>query len=512
VLAPRVALRYLRKRLVAYFAVLAVTLSVAAFYVIMGVLDGSRRRWEDVLCDTQPHILAHTPYIEGIARPDAAVILRCARRTPGVVTATPLLVRAAVVLARERRQVLRLHGIDLEAERKADTFARHFFTEPNREGAPRPPRVESLRATELETRLRERLREWSRPRGEEEDAPRGVDAPAEGGTRPVPGGVDDPPPPEPAPLPSSDSVPSPAPEPEFKVSPRGAVVGLASFEELKIKLGQVITLVHPHADSPRSMSFEVVGVFETGVTYLDTAVYVDLRAAQELFDMPGAVTGVAVWVEREHLLRPGPLRDRLAATLRADPALDRGLLSLGLWPPAGSERPEPKDEFLRLQTWAEMNREVVRMMAIQKWAMVIILGLLFILTAFLILAMLWVFVAEKVRDIGLLSALGASRGSVLAIFVLCGVTISALGTALGLGLGEIVCSNVNELSDFVLGRFAGVDLGPDLFGLKEGLPVHRSPVMILTVVALANGTALAASLIPAWRAARLDPVEALRHE
>lgn len=150
--------------------------------------------------------------------------------------------------------------------------------------------------------------------------------------------------------------------------------------------------------------------------------------------------------------------------------------------------------------------------------MMIILLIFLVLCGAFIMAILWVLVAEKTRDIGTVRALGAGRLGVTGTFVSQGMAIGVLGAALGLGLGWLLAENVNQVVAFLDGLLVELGCGRVFGSISRGLfemeelPVHYDPVHLTSMAVTTVVISFLASLLPAWRAARLDPVEALRHE
>jgi len=227
---------------------------------------------------------------------------------------------------------------------------------------------------------------------------------------------------------------------------------------------------------PRLRPFRVVGLFTSGLyTYDSSFGFTSIGAAQEFFDLGEAVTGVEV---------------RLADMFDAPAAGRRILAAIG-------------DTGLRANNWIELNRNLFTWMKLEKAAMFVILALIVLVAAFNIVSTLFMVVLEKRRDIGVLKSLGASAGMVLQVFLCEGLLIGGLGTLLGAGLG----SGLIEL----LRRYPLVRLPGDVYFI-ERLPVRPEAGDFAAVVLAALSLCLAAALYPAWRASRLDPVDAIRRQ
>jgi lipoprotein-releasing system permease protein len=227
---------------------------------------------------------------------------------------------------------------------------------------------------------------------------------------------------------------------------------------------------------PRLRPFRVVGLFSSGLyTYDSSFGFTSIGAAQEFFDLGDAVTGVEV---------------RLADMFDAPDAGRRILGAVG-------------DSGLRANNWMELNRNLFTWMKLEKAAMFVILALIVLVAAFNIVSTLFMVVLEKRRDIGVLKSLGASAGTVLQVFLCEGLLIGGLGTLLGAGLG----SGLIEL----LRRYPLVRLPGDVYFI-ERLPVRPEAGDFAAVVLAALSLCLAAALYPAWRASKLDPVDAIRRQ
>jgi lipoprotein-releasing system permease protein len=156
---------------------------------------------------------------------------------------------------------------------------------------------------------------------------------------------------------------------------------------------------------------------------------------------------------------------------------------------------------LRSNNWIELNRNLFTWMKLEKTVMFVILALIVLVAAFNIVSTLFMVVLEKRRDIGVLKSLGASRSVVLQVFLWEGLLIGGLGTGIGAALGAGLVA--------VLKRYPFVRLPGDVYFI-ERLPVRPEAGDFAAVILAALGLCLAAALYPAWRASRLDPVEAIR--
>jgi len=226
--------------------------------------------------------------------------------------------------------------------------------------------------------------------------------------------------------------------------------------------------------TPRLRRFRVVGIFSSGLyTYDSSLGFTAIGPAQELFQLGSAVTGIEIRLE-----------DMFAAP-RVAVELVRALDTPGL----------------RSNNWVELNRNLFTWMKLEKAVMFVILALIVLVAAFSIVSTLFMVVLEKRRDIGVLKSLGASRRMVLHVFLYQGLLIGGLGTGVGAALGGVLIA--------VLRRYPIVKLPGDVYFI-ERLPVRPEAGDFAAVILAALSLCLAAAVYPAWRAAQLDPVEAIR--
>ena len=228
--------------------------------------------------------------------------------------------------------------------------------------------------------------------------------------------------------------------------------------------------------APRLKAFRVVGIFTSGLyTYDSSFGFTSIGAAQEFFRLGTAVTGIEI-----------KLADMFDAPRAA------GVLLRSLDVPG-----------LRANNWIEVNRNLFTWMKLEKTVMFVILALIVLVAAFNIVSTLFMVVLEKRRDIGVLKSLGASAGTVLRVFLFEGLLIGGVGTGLGAALGLALIG--------ILRRYPFVRLPGDVYFI-ERLPVRPEGGDFVAVILAALTLCLAAALYPAWRASRLDPVEAIRRQ
>jgi lipoprotein-releasing system permease protein len=233
--------------------------------------------------------------------------------------------------------------------------------------------------------------------------------------------------------------------------------------------------VSPLGMTPKLKRFAVAGIFDSGMyEYNGTFAYISLPTAQEFLESPGAVTGVEV---------------RLADVYKAKQIGDliRARLSFSY----------------AVLDWMDMNRNLFAALALQKATLFVILTLIIFVAAFNIASTLIMVVMEKNKDVAILSAMGATRGGIMRIFMFDGFIVGAFGTLLGLLIGLGTC-RLLELYHFI-------DLDPKIYYFTT-LPVQIVTSDIAVITAASLLICLASTIYPAWRASRMDVLDAIRYE
>jgi lipoprotein-releasing system permease protein len=234
---------------------------------------------------------------------------------------------------------------------------------------------------------------------------------------------------------------------------------------------------------PREL--RVVGIFEVGHQQLDSSVVlVTLRAMQELYGLGAAIHGVNV---------------KIAPKLDADVVATR---INGALPPAAQAR---------ARSWMEANQDFLFILQLEKNMIFFLLTFIIIVSAFSVTSSLLISVVRKTREIGLLGALGARPMQVAACFCFQGLLIGAVGTLAGLALGLGTLHFRNELVAGFTRLTASEEVLVRFYQFSQ-LPAHTAPGDVGLIVACSVVISTLAGLLPAWRAARLKPVEALRNE
>jgi lipoprotein-releasing system permease protein len=166
---------------------------------------------------------------------------------------------------------------------------------------------------------------------------------------------------------------------------------------------------------------------------------------------------------------------------------------------------------VKLRDWQDSNSALFSAMVVERNVMFLILTLIILVAAFNIVSSLVMLVKDKGKDIAILRTMGATRGAILRIFLLCGASVGVLGTLIGFGLGLTLALNVERIRA-VLAAISGAGLySPELQFLLQ-LPAVVDWHEVMQVLAMGLGLSLLATIYPSWRAGKTDPVEALRHE
>ncbi len=255
-------------------------------------------------------------------------------------------------------------------------------------------------------------------------------------------------------------------------------------------LGSSITLISPNGAAtafgtvPRVRSYHVVAVFDAGVANVnESVVFLPIAAAQIYFQMPGAVSLIQV------MTRSADDVSSVTPKIRE---------SLG-------------DAPVRVLDWTQSNNAFFGAVQVEQNVMFLILTLIIIVAAFNVISSLIMMVKDKTRDIAVMRTLGATRGAIMRIFLMCGAFVGFTGTLAGTGLGVVFCLNIERIKNLVQSLTGATLFNPEVYYL-EHLPAKLEWPEVIQVIVMALGLSLLATLYPSWRAARTDPVEALRHE
>jgi len=268
----------------------------------------------------------------------------------------------------------------------------------------------------------------------------------------------------------------------------GIVLGAEVARALGVLVGDTVVAITPQGTVtpagtlPRIKSFRVVGIFEIGMYEFDSGLaLIDLADAQKLYRVDG-VSGVRLKLD-DLFAAPSVARE-LARTVRTD---------------------------AELRDWTQSHANFFRAVQIEKRVMFIILTLIVAVAAFNIVSAQVMLVTDKQADIAILRTLGASPASILTIFVIQGALIGAIGTLIGVAGGVALALNVETVVPAIERTLGVTFLDKSIYYISD-LPSDLQRADVVTIALIALALALVATLYPSWRAARVNPAEALRYE
>lgn len=269
----------------------------------------------------------------------------------------------------------------------------------------------------------------------------------------------------------------------------GIAIGSGVARELNVTTGDKVKIISPNGvktafgTSPRVKSYEVVYIFTAGRYDIDrTRVYMPFAEAQSYFNREGVADELEVMVARPEEV------DKIALPL---------MLAGG--------------EGAQIWTWRDASGGFLRALDIEDNVMFVILSILVLIAAMNIVSGLIMLVKNKGRDIGILRTMGLSEGSVLRIFFICGAFTGLIGTALGVILGCLFAIYIDQIFALVNTVAGGGVWDPSIRGIYQ-LPAKLELQDVLSAVGLSLGLSFIVTIFPARRAARMNPVEALRYE
>ncbi|MCB8878631.1 lipoprotein-releasing ABC transporter permease subunit [Acidisoma cellulosilytica] len=268
------------------------------------------------------------------------------------------------------------------------------------------------------------------------------------------------------------------------------IIGSGLAQSLGLTVGGNITFVSPQGNAtaigtiPRIRAYKVVGIFNVGMQEYDsTFVFMPIDAAQTFFDAPGKATQIEVTVKNHDDV--SGVNQAIRAALPSKP--------------------------ISVVDWQQSNDSFFAAVTVERNVMFLILTLIIVVAAFNVISSMIMMVKDKTRDIAVLRTLGASRGAIMRIFLMAGASIGVTGTLIGFVLGVVFCANIERIRQ-ALEHITGTTLFDPTVYFLEQLPAVLDWSEVTTVLIMALVLSLLATLYPSWRAARTDPVEALRHE
>ncbi len=266
-------------------------------------------------------------------------------------------------------------------------------------------------------------------------------------------------------------------------------IGTELARRLGLKIDDKITLLAPKGKAtpfgtiPRSRTYSIGLIFDVGMyEYNNGFIFMDLHSAQQFFRLPNQVNSIEVMAGNESIAED--IKDDLVAVV-------------------GNEA--------GIYDWRESNSSFLNALAVERNVMFLILTLIIVVAAFNIISSMIMLVKDKGKDIAILRTMGATQLNMLKIFTLTGASIGFSGTIAGAVLGIAFAMNIESIRQFLEG-LTGTELFADEIYFLSQLPAVIDWHDIGVVVGMAFFLSILATIYPAWRASRLDPVEALRYE
>lgn len=266
-------------------------------------------------------------------------------------------------------------------------------------------------------------------------------------------------------------------------------IGKSMAERMNIKPGDSITILSPKGKAgpfgtiPRSGSYTVSVIFDVGMyEYNNGFVFMPLEAAQKFFQLEGSVNTLEIMVDKPMNI------DRVKDDIKY----------------------AVQDEA-KVYDWRDANKTFINALDVERSVMFVILTLIIVVAAFNIISSMIMLVKDKGKDIAIMRTMGATRAMMLRIFVLTGASVGFAGTFAGALLGIVFAVNIESIRRFLEG-LTNTELFSDEIYFLSKLPALVEWSEVITVVVMALVISIVATIYPAWRASRLDPVEALRYE
>lgn len=270
---------------------------------------------------------------------------------------------------------------------------------------------------------------------------------------------------------------------------QGVAIGRRLADQLSLHAGDTVTLVAPRGavtpmgTTPRIKPYKVAAVFEIGMSEYDSSfVFMPLKEAQAYFNRPNDVTAIEIYTDN-----PDKVDEYRKAVTQA------------------AQRP------IFMVDWRQRNSTFFNALQVERNVMFLILTLIVLVASLNIISGLIMLVKDKGSDIAILRTMGATQGSIMRIFLITGAAIGVVGTLVGFLLGVVICLNIEAIRQFISWLTSTELFSPELYFLSK-LPAEISVGETAAVVIMALTLSFLATLYPSWRAARLDPIEALRYE
>lgn len=269
----------------------------------------------------------------------------------------------------------------------------------------------------------------------------------------------------------------------------GIAMGSRLANQLRVSIGDMVTLVSPRGaatpfgTAPRSKPYVITSIFELGMSEYDRMIiFMPLAEAQKYFSKGSEVDVLEIVVDDPEKVQ------MFSADIRAAAGQD-----------------------LAITDWRSRNETFFTVLEVERNVMFIILSLIVLVAALNIISGLMMLVKDKGRDIAILRTMGASKGSIMRVFLITGASIGIVGTIAGLLLGVVFCWNIDSIKNAVTWITGATVFDPSVYYLTR-LPADIDVKETAGIVAMAFALSIIATIYPSWKASKLDPVEALRYE
>jgi lipoprotein-releasing system permease protein len=270
---------------------------------------------------------------------------------------------------------------------------------------------------------------------------------------------------------------------------KGIAIGTRLAQNLGVGLGDPVTIVSPRGNvtpmgvTPRVKAYPVAAIFSVGMSEYDSGfVFMPFAEAQSYFNLDGRASAVEIHVADPDAV--GALRKPIE---------------------------EAAGRSVYVTDWRQRNVTFFSALEVERNVMFLILTMIVLVAALNIVAGLTMLVKDKSRDVAILRTIGATRGAIMRVFFITGAAIGTTGTIAGFFLGLFLCLNIEEVRQG-LSWILGTQLYPPEVYFLSRMKADMQTGETMTVVLMALGLSLIATIYPAWKAAKLDPVEALRYE
>jgi lipoprotein-releasing system permease protein len=269
----------------------------------------------------------------------------------------------------------------------------------------------------------------------------------------------------------------------------GLVIGDRLARKMGVGVGDKITLISPKGSVtafgtvPRLKAYKISATFQIGMYEYDSNfIFMPMQAAQLYFKLPKAITHLEIFIQNPDNA-PGMVQ---TVSREAGPTF-------------------------RVHDWQRANSSFFNAIQVERNVMFLILTLIIVVAAFNIISSMIMLVKDKGRDIAILRTMGATRGSIMRIFFIAGASVGTIGTMTGFGLGLAFAQNIESIRQWIQGLTGSELFAAEIYFLSQ-LPAIVDFGEVVTVVTMGLVLSFLATIYPSWRAARLDPAEALRYE